>query len=118
MNAFIRIKCVLYRRTREREYGVYEHSFSEQAGIYQKGNQASQSTKDFRWMIQSNQIKNYKVTVRDIDVAHEIWGKEISAPKVKTTRSKPTNVAGDLVKIPREYKLLQSLYLLQQIFSL
>ena len=39
--------------------------------------------KEFRWMIQSNQIKNCKVTVRDIDVAHEIWGKDISAPKEK-----------------------------------
>ena len=60
------------------------------------------STKDFRWMIQSNQIKNCEVTVRDIDVAHEIWGKDISALKVKTTRNKPTHVAGDLVKIARE----------------
>ena len=60
------------------------------------------STKDYRWMIQSNQIKNCKVTVRDIDVDHEIWGKDISALKGKTTRSKPTHVAGDLVKIPRE----------------
>ena len=36
------------------------------------------STNDFRWMIQSKQIKNYEVTVRDIDVAHEIWDKDIS----------------------------------------
>ena len=33
------------------------------------------STKDFRRMIQSNQIKNCEVIVIDIDVAHEIWGK-------------------------------------------
>ena len=76
------------------------------------------STKDFMWMIQSYQTKNCEVTVRDIDVAHAIWGKDISALKGNTTRSKPTHVAGDIVKIPREYKLLQSLYLLQQIFSL
>ena len=61
-------------------------------------------------MIQSNQIKNCAVTVRYIDVAHEIWGKDISALKGKTTRSKPTHVAGDLVKIPREYKLLHTHY--------
>ena len=44
------------------------------------------STKYFRWMIQSNKIKNSEITVRYIDVAHEIWGKDISALKVKTVR--------------------------------
>ena len=68
-------------------------------------------------MIQSNQIKNWEVTVRDIDVSHEIWGKDISALKGKTTRNKPTHVAGDLVKIPREYKLLQkSVFITADIF--
>ena len=56
-------------------------------------------TKDFRWVIQSNHIKNCEVTVRDIDVAHEIWGKAISELKRKTTSSKPTHVAGDLICI-------------------
>ena len=48
---------------------------------------------------------------------HEIWGKDISALKGKTTRSKQTHVAGDLVKIPREYKLLQkSVFITADIF--
>ena len=45
------------------------------------------STKDFRWMTQFNKIKNCEVTVRDIYVDHEIWGKDISSMKGKTTRS-------------------------------
>ena len=50
-------------------------------------------------------------------MAHEIWGKDISALKGKTTRSKPTHVAGDLVKITREYKLLQkSVFITADIF--
>ena len=50
------------------------------------------STNDFRWMIQSNQIKNCEVTVRDIDVAHGIWSKDMSALKGKINRSKSTHV--------------------------
>ena len=46
----------------------------------------------FRWMIQLNQIKNCEVTVRDIDVAHGIWSKDMSALKGKTNRSKSTHV--------------------------
>jgi hypothetical protein len=43
------------------------------------------SMKDFKWVIQRNQIKDCPVTVQDIDVALEIWGKNIAALKGKTT---------------------------------
>ena len=46
------------------------------------------SMKDFKWVIQSNQIKDCPVTVDDIVTAHKIWGKDIAALKGKTTRSK------------------------------
>jgi hypothetical protein len=46
------------------------------------------SMKDFRWVIQSNQIKDCPVTVDDIVAANKIWGKDIAALKGKTTRSK------------------------------
>ena len=46
------------------------------------------SMKDFRWIIQSNQIKDCPVTVEDVDTAHKIFGKDIAALKGKTTRSK------------------------------
>jgi hypothetical protein len=43
------------------------------------------SKKDFKWVIQSNQINNCPVTVQDVDAAHNIWGKNIAALKGKTT---------------------------------
>jgi hypothetical protein len=60
------------------------------------------SMKDFKWVIQSNQIKDCPVTVQDIDVARHIWGKNIAALKAKTTRSKSIPVARDYVKVPME----------------
>jgi hypothetical protein len=46
------------------------------------------SVKDFKWVIQSNQIKDCPVTVQDVVTAHQIWGKNIAALKGKTTRHK------------------------------
>jgi hypothetical protein len=46
------------------------------------------SVKDFKWVIQSNQIKDCPVTVQDVVTAHQIWGKNIAALKGKTTRRK------------------------------
>ena len=40
------------------------------------------------------------MTVEDVDAALKIWGKNIVALKVKSTRIKPNKVAGDSVKIP------------------
>ena len=40
------------------------------------------------------------MTVEDVDVALNIWGKNISALKEKTTRSKPNTVTIDSVNIP------------------
>jgi hypothetical protein len=47
------------------------------------------SMKDFKWVIQSNQIKDCPVMVQDIDVTSKIWGKDVAALKGKTTRHKP-----------------------------
>jgi hypothetical protein len=46
------------------------------------------SIKDFKWVIQSNQIKDCPVTVQDVTTAHNIWGQNIAALKGKTTRHK------------------------------
>jgi hypothetical protein len=35
--------------------------------------------KEFKWIIQSHQIKDNPVTVQDVEVAISIWGKNISA---------------------------------------
>jgi hypothetical protein len=59
------------------------------------------SMKDFKCVIRSNQIKERPVTIQDIDVATNIWGKHIAALKGKTTRSKTRPVARDYVKVPK-----------------
>jgi hypothetical protein len=60
------------------------------------------SIKDFKGVIMSNQIKDCPVTIQDIDVATNIWGKNIAALKGKTTRSKMHPVARDYVKVPKQ----------------
>ena len=47
------------------------------------------------------------MTLEDVDVALNIWGKSIAALKGKTTRSKPNTVARDYVKIPIDLLKLQ-----------
>jgi hypothetical protein len=57
------------------------------------------------------------VTVQDIDIDLKIWGKNIAALKVKTTRSKTFPVARDYVKVPLELmKLHKELFLTTDIF--
>jgi hypothetical protein len=47
------------------------------------------SIKDFKWVIQSNQIKNCPVAVQDVVAANQIWGKNIAAIKGKAVHQKP-----------------------------
>jgi hypothetical protein len=75
------------------------------------------SMKDFKWVIQSNQIKDCPVTVKYIDVDLKIWGKNIAALKGKTTQSKSIPVARDYVKVPMELmKLHKEVFLTTYIF--
>jgi hypothetical protein len=75
------------------------------------------SMKDFKWVIRINQIKDCPVTIQDIDVATKIWGKNISALKGKTTRSKAHPVARDYVKVPKELlKLHKEVFMTTYIF--
>jgi hypothetical protein len=75
------------------------------------------SMKDFKWVIWSNQIKDCPVTVQDIDVATNIWNKNIAALKGKTTRSKTHPVTRDYVKVPKElFKLHKEVFLTTDIF--
>ena len=65
----------------------------------------------------NNKIKNCEVSVRNIDTDQEIWGKEISALKDKTVRGKPTVVASDCIKIPKEIaNLKKTVFLTAAIF--
>jgi hypothetical protein len=62
------------------------------------------SMKDFKWVIQINQMKDCPVTVQYIDEARNIWVKNIAALKSKTSGSKLIPVARDYVKVPMELK--------------
>jgi hypothetical protein len=75
------------------------------------------SMKDFKWVIQSNQIKDCPVMIQDIDVATKIWGRNIAALKGKTTRSKTHPVSSNYVKVPKELlKLHNEVFLTIDIF--
>jgi hypothetical protein len=75
------------------------------------------SWKDFKWIIQSNQIKDCPVTVDHVDTALKIWGKNVAALKGKTTRTKPDPVARDFVKVPVELlKLHKEVYITANLF--
>jgi hypothetical protein len=74
------------------------------------------SMKDFKWVIQSNHIKDCPVTIQDIDVTKKIPGKNIAALKGKTTRSKTHPVARDYMKVPKELlKLHKEVFLTTDI---
>ena len=60
------------------------------------------SVADYIWAIHSDQIKEFPVTVQDIDVTIAIWGKDIFAIKGKTTRKKKIPVTEDLIQVPKE----------------
>ena len=69
-------------------------------------------TKNFRWAVQSHQIKKCLVTVQNIDDANNIWGVYLDGLERKTTQSKPNIVARDQMKVPIEIlKLHRELFL-------
>ena len=57
------------------------------------------------------------MTLEDVNFPLNIWGKNITALKGKTTRSKPNTVARDSVKIPMDLlKLHKGVFLTLDIF--
>ena len=60
------------------------------------------SAKEYNWVIHSKHIKNYPVTVQDVEVALKLCGKNIEALKGNNTRENPNVVARYQVKIPEE----------------
>ena len=72
---------------------------------------------DFKWIIQSNQIKDCPVTVDDVKIAEAIYGKDICALKGKTTRKKPIHVAESRLAIPKGLlDLHRNVYLTADLF--
>jgi hypothetical protein len=75
------------------------------------------SMKDFKWVIRSNQIKDFPVTVQGIYMDLKIWGNNIAALKGKTTQSKTIMVDRDYVKVPLELmKVHKEVFLTTDIF--
>ena len=62
------------------------------------------SQRDFKWILQSNQIVDCPVSVQDAEVAYRIWGPNIAELKGKTTRKTPKVVELDIVQIPKEIR--------------
>ena len=56
----------------------------------------------FQVVDKNNQIKNCEVSVRNIDTTQKLWLKELIALKGKTVQGKPTVVASDRIKIPKD----------------
>ena len=76
-----------------------------------------QSQKDLKCVIRGNHIKDFPVTVEDVNATLKIWGKNIVALKGKTNRRKPNTVARDSVKIPVDFlKLHKKVFSTLHIF--
>ena len=59
---------------------------------------------NFKGMIKGNMIKDFPVTVEDVDVAEKIWGPDISYLKGRTVRRMPRAIINRTMEIPRELK--------------
>jgi hypothetical protein len=60
------------------------------------------SLRDYKHLVQTNQIKNCPVTLEDIKICEKIFGPDIYAMKGKTTRKTPKQVINDFVEVPKE----------------
>ena len=68
-------------------------------------------------MVRSKHINNCPVTVQYVGVLQEVWGKNISSFKGKTTQIKPNLMARDQANIPKGLiKLHKEVFLTYDIF--
>jgi hypothetical protein len=59
------------------------------------------SLRDFKHVVQTNQIKNCPVNLEDIKICEKIFGPDIYAMKGKVTRKQPKAVINDYVEVPK-----------------
>ena len=59
------------------------------------------SIKDHKLLVQNGLINNCPVTLEDIKIAEDVFGKNMNALKGKTVRKTPCQVETDCVKVPR-----------------
>ncbi len=64
------------------------------------------SNADMKWVIQSNLIKDCPDTVKDMGTGIKVWGPSIAMLKRKTVRTTPPVVRQDVIKIPKEIRVL------------
>jgi len=61
------------------------------------------SMQDFKWLLQTNSIKDCPVTLEDAKIAERIWGRNIAALKGKTThRTADAVKVESIIPIPKE----------------
>ena len=60
------------------------------------------SVRDYKHIIQTNQIKNCPVTIEDINISEKIFGPDVYAIKGKSVRKKPKVVVNDYIEIPKD----------------
>jgi hypothetical protein len=61
------------------------------------------SINDFKAILKMNAIRNLPITIKDIQLAEQIFGSDIGSLKGKTTRHKPSPlVSSDYIEIPQE----------------
>ncbi len=67
------------------------------------------SEPDYKWILQSNQVRECPVTAEDAAVAKKIWGPDVPSLKGKTTRKTPPTAHTDIIEIPVEIRELHRL---------
>ena len=55
-------------------------------------------------IITINVIKQYPVTVEDLDICEKVFGRDIYTLKGKTVNTKPNSLVNDYIYIPQELK--------------
>ena len=63
------------------------------------------SLHDFKAIIKMNAIKDCPITLQDIDIAEQIFGKDINTLKGKTVHNKPIPIIQNYIQVPKEIKL-------------
>jgi hypothetical protein len=62
------------------------------------------SIPDLKWVVQSNQIKDFPVTAQDVNIALKIWGPSGALLKGKTVHRMTLVVVQDIVEVPTEIR--------------
>ena len=59
---------------------------------------------NFKHILKANMIRNCPVTIKDVEMAEELFGPDVGALKGRSKRSKPVPVVEDEIEIPKEIR--------------